>query len=96
VFKVGSASDEYPLTISGFIGIPPTDPFVTVVDTMARSSAHMIMIMTNGIVVTVQHNMAKIKVMEDGGILDVGILIPTSNTNLLSMGPYTLLTDGTI
>ena len=29
VFKVGSASDEYPLTISGFTGITPTDPFVT-------------------------------------------------------------------
>ena len=29
VFKVGSATDEYPLTISGFTGITPTDPFVT-------------------------------------------------------------------
>ena len=28
-FKVGSSSDEYPLTIEGFTGIPPTDPFVT-------------------------------------------------------------------
>ena len=28
-FKVGSATDEYPLTISGFTGITPTDPFVT-------------------------------------------------------------------
>jgi len=27
VFKVGSASEEYPLTISGFIGETPTDPF---------------------------------------------------------------------
>jgi len=27
VFKVGSASNEYPLTISGFTGITPTDPF---------------------------------------------------------------------
>ena len=27
VFKVGSATDEYPLTISGFTGITPTDPF---------------------------------------------------------------------
>ena len=27
-FKVGSATDEYPLTISGFTGITPTDPFV--------------------------------------------------------------------
>ena len=26
VFKVGSASEEYPLTISGFTGITPTDP----------------------------------------------------------------------
>ena len=26
VFKVGSATDEYPLTISGFTGITPTDP----------------------------------------------------------------------
>ena len=26
VFKVGSASDKYPLTISGFTGITPTDP----------------------------------------------------------------------
>ena len=26
-FKVGSATDEYPLTISGFTGITPTDPF---------------------------------------------------------------------
>ena len=29
VFKVGSTSDEYPLTISGFTGITPTDPFST-------------------------------------------------------------------
>ena len=29
VFKVGSATDEYPLTISGFNGITPTDPFLT-------------------------------------------------------------------
>ena len=28
-FKVGSATDEYPLTIGGFTGITPTDPFVT-------------------------------------------------------------------
>ena len=27
VFKVGSATDEYPLTVSGFTGITPTDPF---------------------------------------------------------------------
>ena len=27
-FKVGSASAEYPLTIGGFTGITPTDPFV--------------------------------------------------------------------
>ena len=29
VFKVGNATDEYPLTISGFTGITPTDPFST-------------------------------------------------------------------
>ena len=29
VFKVGSATDEYPLTISGFTGITPSDPFST-------------------------------------------------------------------
>jgi len=29
VFRVGSASEEYPLTISGFTGITPTDPFST-------------------------------------------------------------------
>ena len=29
VFKVGSASEKYPLTISGFTGITPTDPFST-------------------------------------------------------------------
>ena len=29
-FKVGSATDEYPLTISGFTGITPTNPFATV------------------------------------------------------------------
>ena len=28
-FKVGSSSSEYPLTIGGFTGITPTDPFVT-------------------------------------------------------------------
>ena len=28
-FKVGSSSAEYPLTIGGFTGITPTDPFVT-------------------------------------------------------------------
>ena len=28
-FKVGSSSTEYPLTIGGFTGITPTDPFVT-------------------------------------------------------------------
>ena len=28
-FKVGSAIDEYPLTIGGFTGITPTDPFGT-------------------------------------------------------------------
>ena len=28
-FKVGSATDEYPLTIGGFTGITPTDPFAT-------------------------------------------------------------------
>ena len=28
-FKVGSATDEYPLTIGAFTGITPTDPFVT-------------------------------------------------------------------
>ena len=27
-FKVGSSSAEYPLTIGGFTGITPTDPFV--------------------------------------------------------------------
>ena len=27
VFKVGNATDEYPLTISGFTGITPSDPF---------------------------------------------------------------------
>ena len=26
---VGSATDEYPLTIGGFNGITPTDPFTT-------------------------------------------------------------------
>ena len=30
VFKVGSATDEYPLTISGFTDITPTNPFATV------------------------------------------------------------------
>ena len=29
VFKVGSASEKYPLTISGFTSITPTDPFLT-------------------------------------------------------------------
>ena len=29
MFRVGSASEEYPLTISGFSGITPTDPFST-------------------------------------------------------------------
>ena len=29
-FKVGSSSAEYPLTIGGFTGITPKDPFVTV------------------------------------------------------------------
>ena len=29
MFKVGSATDEYPLTISGFTGITPEDPFAT-------------------------------------------------------------------
>ena len=29
VFKVGNATDEYPLTIGGFTGITPTDPFAT-------------------------------------------------------------------
>ena len=28
-FKVGSATAEYPLTIGGFTGITPTDPFAT-------------------------------------------------------------------
>ena len=28
-FKIGSATDEYPLTIGGFTGITPTDPFAT-------------------------------------------------------------------
>ena len=28
-FKVGSSSAEYPLTIGGFTGITPADPFVT-------------------------------------------------------------------
>ena len=28
-FKVGNATDEYPLTIGGFTGITPTDPFAT-------------------------------------------------------------------
>ena len=28
-FKVGSSSAEHPLTIGGFTGITPTDPFVT-------------------------------------------------------------------
>ena len=28
-FKVGSSNAEYPLTIGGFTGITPTDPFVT-------------------------------------------------------------------
>ena len=28
-FQVGSATDEYPLTIGGFTGITPTDPFTT-------------------------------------------------------------------
>jgi len=29
LFRVGRASKEYPLTISGFIGITPTDPFTS-------------------------------------------------------------------
>ena len=29
VFKVGNSNDEYPLTVSGFTGITPTDPFST-------------------------------------------------------------------
>ena len=29
MFKVGSDTNEYPLTISGFTGITPTDPFST-------------------------------------------------------------------
>ena len=29
-FKVGSSSAEYPLTIGGFTGITPTDPFATI------------------------------------------------------------------
>ena len=29
MFRVGSASEEYPLTIGGFSGITPTDPFCT-------------------------------------------------------------------
>ena len=28
-FKVGNTTDEYPLTIGGFTGITPTDPFAT-------------------------------------------------------------------
>ena len=28
-FKVGNTTDEYPLTIGGFTGITPTDPFTT-------------------------------------------------------------------
>jgi len=55
----------------------------------------MIMIMTNCLI-TVQHKLAMLKAMEDGGTTVAGLLISTSNTILLNMGPYFLLAHGTI
>ena len=39
-FKVGSASDEYPLTIGGFTGITPTNPFATIPLNGMKFSTH--------------------------------------------------------
>ena len=39
-FKVGNTSAEYPLTIGGFTGATPTDPFVTHPLNGARFSTH--------------------------------------------------------
>ena len=43
-FSVGTESEEYPLTIGGFTGITPTDPFVQLMD---KDSVQLIMIMIN-------------------------------------------------
>ena len=95
VFKVGSATDEYPLTISGFTGTSLILTHLQLVDTMARSLVHMIMIMIN-LLLIVQHKVTVLKTMEDGGTIVAGTLISTSNTIQHSMGQCCFLVVGTI
>ena len=40
MFRVGCATDEYPLTIGGFIGITPTDPFLTMMHNGMKFSTY--------------------------------------------------------
>ena len=87
-FKVGSATDEYPLTIGGFTGITPILTHLLLIHSMTENLPHMIMII---LVVTVQE---KLKAMEDGGTEIAGPLISTTNTILHGMASLTLLVLG--
>ena len=93
-FKVGSATDEYPLTIGGLL-VSLLLIHLLLIHSMAGSLLHMIMIMIY-MVVTVQYKLAVLKTMEDGGTIPAGALIPTCNTILQSLAPSHLLALGTI
>ena len=80
-FKVGSATNEYPLTVGGFTGITPTDPF----------AHHNGWKFSMDIVVTVLQKGVVLQAMEDGGMTTVGSFISTCNTILHSIFLCTLL-----
>ena len=95
VFKVGSATDEYPLTVSGFTGITPTDPFSTHPHSGLKFSTYDNDNDKDSVNFAVQKGNA-IETMEDGGSTVAGTLISTSNTILYSMDPCSSLALGTI
>ena len=82
-FRIGPATDNYRLSISGFTGITSTDPF-TLLTIMDNSLLHMIGIMINGLAIV--HSMDMVRNQEDGGIAIVITSTLTTTTNTKHVG----------
>ena len=82
MFGVGSASEEYPLTIGGFTGITPTDPFSTYfhLDGMKFSTYD-----NDNDSWRTGNCVMKVGNATGGGITNVGTSISTLSTILLNM-----------
>ena len=78
-FRVGPATDNYRLRISGFTGITPIDILLLHRISMDNSSVHMIEIMIHGMVIV--HSMNMVVNQVDGGIINV--ITSTSTTTII-------------